>query len=385
MNISLFFDPVSEELINLNSDFGSFENAFYINTQGTIEWRNYHIALIGLNEYRSNSIHTENQLHAADNIRKELYKLKKSQVTYNMCDLGNLRAGETTTDTQERLREVCSALLENNTIPIIIGGTHDMSVGQYHGYQHLQKLVTVLNIDSCIDLQTDHTSENNGNFLNKILLHEPNYLMNFIQLGYQSYLNDHNLLNVFEKLNFEHYRLGSLRDQFEEIEPTIRQANMISIDLNAVKIQDAPAQYHNRPFGFTGEELCRIAWYAGLGEKSNSFGIYEYYPELDKNCQTANLIATVIWYFVEGYYHRIPLENFGTDAFINYKVSVSEYEILEFFKHKYTEKWWLKVPKLNSPNPDVDYITVPCSYKDYLSANQGDLPNRWIQSQARML
>src|SRR5690606_22156206 len=106
-----------------------------------------------------------------------------------------------------------------------------------------------------------------------------------------------------------------------------------------------PAQLHNRPFGLSSEEACRIAWYAGLSEKVTSFGIHEYYPEHDQRYQTANLVATMVWYFVEGYYHRFKYESYESESFIKYNVSVNEVDHLVFYKHKYTEKWWLEVPK----------------------------------------
>ncbi|HTF80075.1 MAG TPA: formimidoylglutamase, partial [Cytophagales bacterium] len=367
MNLSLFFDPVSESEVNKTSDFSTFQNAFYINTGADLDWKNCDIALIGINDYRSNPQAEVNDWVAPDVIRNQLYKLNKSSVSYNLCDMGNLRNGKDPQDTEERLREVCEALMENNVIPLIIGGTHDFSVGQYHAYQKLDKLTTVLNVDACIDMKATDNAPAHVAFLNRILLFEPNYLFNFILLGYQSYVTDPELLNVFEKLHFEHYRLGAIREYFEDVEPIVRQSNMVSFDLGAIKIQDAPAQDHNRPFGLTGEEACRIAWYAGLSEKVNSFAIYEYYPQFDHKEQTANLIATMIWYFIEGYYHRIQYESYDSESFMKYNVSVNGIETLVFYKHKYTEKWWLEVPKphLSIKSPD-QFVVVPCSYNDYL-------------------
>lgn len=386
MNLSLFFDPVCESLVNTVSDFNTFQNAFYIDTGGSVTWTKCDIALIGLNDYRGNGNSPETTLIAPDEIRKQLYKLNKSQVSYKLCDLGNLRQGDNIIDTEERLREVCETLLQFNVIPLIIGGSHNYCVGQYHAYEKLEKLATVLNIDASVDLNAESVETTNVSFLNKILLHEPNYLFNYIQLAYQSYVTDPELLNVFEKLSFEHYRLGVLRDTFEDIEPVVRQANMVAFDLGAIKIQDAPAQLHNRPFGLTGEEACRLAWYAGLSEKVNSFGIYEYYPQEDHKSQTANLIATMIWYFVEGFYHRIEIEGFESEAFIKYNTAVNGADLLVFYKHKFTEKWWLQVPK---PNKDAseseEYVVIPCSYSDYIAASNGELPDRWIHTQARLL
>lgn len=386
MNLSLFFDPISESLVNNTSDFNTFQNAFYINTSGDLDWKNQDIALIGINDYRANQGYEAAEYHAADLVRKQFKLLNKSAVTYNICDLGNLRTGENSQDTEERLREVCEILIENEVIPLIIGGTHNLSVGQYHAYQKFDKLTTVLNIDASIDMKAESEHTQHNAFLNKILLYEPNYLFNFILLGYQTYVTDPELLNVFEKLHFEHYRLGALRENFEDVEPVVRQSNMVSFDVGAIKIQDAPAQQHHRPFGLTGEEACRIAWYSGLSEKVSSFGLYEYYPAYDLKEQTANLIATMVWYFVEGFYHRIKYESYDSESFMKYNVNVNQVDNLVFYKHKYTEKWWLEVPKphLHKKSDDT-FVIIPCSYNDYLLATNGELPDRWVNMQARLV
>ncbi len=99
-------------------------------------------------------------------------------------------------------------------------------------------------------------------------------------------------------------------------------------------------------FGLTGEEACQISWYAGLNEKLSSIGFYEYNPSFDDaQRKTAAVIATMIWYFVEGYYHRKNEQNFRSNDFLKYTVSMPvEPEVITFYKSKFSEKWWVEVP-----------------------------------------
>ncbi len=52
-----------------------------------------------------------------------------------LVDLGNLRPGLTLEDTYQRLREIIGALLEENTVPILLGGSHDLDYGQFLAYE----------------------------------------------------------------------------------------------------------------------------------------------------------------------------------------------------------------------------------------------------------
>lgn len=383
MDLQIFFQPLEEEIYENNNDPSSFGSSISYFGEQLPDYRGANIAIVGLPDNHQNPDHT----NASREIRKKLYRLKKGSGTYRIVDLGNLNNGIDVTESHNRLREVCSALINKNILPIIIGGTHDYTFGQYRAYEQMDKLVSMLNVDALFDIDDKGNGINNANHIHKILLHEPNYLFNLCQLAYQSYLIDIDAIHILEKLYFDTHRLGHLRQHIPEIEPVVRDADLMSFDITAIKSSDAPGNKNAQPFGLTGEEACQICWYAGLNEKLSSAGFYEYDPDFDdNNKKTASVIATMIWYFIEGFYNRKDESNFRGNDYLRYVVSMPEDpSTMVFYKSKISQKWWMEVPY---PRGNFAYernLIVPCSYSDYQMAAKGDIPDRWINTQAKLI
>ncbi|MBS1487567.1 MAG: formimidoylglutamase [Bacteroidetes bacterium] len=385
MDLTLFFSPV-DELIYAQ-DYPA--NSFFKNIRAYIEkmpdYKDAQIAILGVAEERGT--HTnQGTAQAPDEIRKKLYPLKKGTGSYNIIDLGNLNPGIDLEETYVRIREVCRMLLESNVLPIILGGSHDLDYGQYCGYEDMQKLISLLNVDAVLDLDDAKNAPASRQHIHKILLHEPNYLFSYTHLAHQTYLVDSFSTAVLEKLNFEAHRLGQMRTNLAEMEPAIRHADLFSFDVGAIKSSDAPGNAHAQPFGLTGEEACQICWYAGLNEKLSSAGFYEYNPHYDDaHKKTASVIATMIWYFIEGFYHRKNESNFKSNDFLKYVVSMPvEPETITFYKSKITDKWWMEVSVARLGARYARNSVVPCSYADYQTATKGELPERYINALAKM-
>ncbi|GGG31058.1 formimidoylglutamase [Pontibacter amylolyticus] len=382
MNLSIFFEPLNEDifaLLDKPRTLGAYIGRF---TGKFPDWRAADIALIGVNETRGRGEETESEVFPARAVRKKLYSLHKGTGRCNIVDLGNLRAGITLDDTYLRLKEIVEILVSHNTIPVIIGGSHDLEYGQYMGYEHLEQAVNMVTVDSSVDMSEDQEVPANKKQLHQILMHEPNYLFSLGQIGYQSYLVDPEVMATFEKLHFEAYRVGEVHRQIQEMEPVVRQADLLTFDISAIRHQDAPGYTPANPFGLTGEEACQLCWYAGLSDQMTSLGIYEYDPEQDGQELTAMTIATMVWYFIEGFYHRKNETEFSSGKFTKYAVAFHDApDRMTFFKSKVSEKWWMEVePLSDEKSPRI----VPCSYEDYLQAIKGEVPNRWILTQARI-
>ncbi len=349
------------------------------------DYKDVHIAIFGVTEARGTFDNT-GAAQAADEIRKKLYHLKKGTGSYRIIDLGNLKPGIDLDETYVRVSEVCRMLLEANVLPIILGSTHDLDYGQYRGYESMEKLISLLNIDAFLDLDDSKEASASRQHIHKILLHEPNYLFGYTHLAHQLYLIDSFSAAMLEKLYFEAYRLGHLRTNLAEMEPAIRNADMLSFDITAIKSADAPGNANAQPFGLTGEEACQICWYAGMNEKLSSFGVYEYNPEFDdQHKKTASVIATMIWYFIEGYYHRKNEKDFRSNDFLKYVVSMPvQPETIAFYKSKVTEKWWMEVAYHRPGARYARNTMVPCSYADYQTATKGEIPERYINALAKL-
>jgi formiminoglutamase len=386
MDLTIFFSPIEESVYDGLTSVSCFYKSLRIFGDKMPDYRGAHLALIGVSESRGNA-NNAGTSKGPDEIRKKLYRLKRGTGNYRIVDLGNLNPGHDLEETYTRISEVCRILLENNVLPVLIGGSHDLDYGQYAAYETLDKLVSFLNVDAMLDLDDRKEGNPSRQHIHKILLHEPNYLFSYTHLAYQTYLIDPLSVSVLEKLYFDAFRIGQLRTNLQEIEPAIRNADLLSFDITAIRSSDAPGNADAQPFGLTGEEACQICWYAGLNEKLSSIGFYDYNPEHDDtHKKTASVVATMIWYFIEGYYGRKNESNFKSNDFIKYSVSMPvEPEIIGFYKSKLSEKWWMEVPYSNGQEKYARNSIVPCSYSDYQTAIRGEVPERYISTLAKLI
>ncbi len=388
MSLSLFFRPVDPTVY----EWGSHRNTVFKSVEVfTQEFPNYaeaDIALIGLGEHRGSEF-DEGMEQAADAVRKAFYQLKKGSGAYKIVDLGNLVNGHSLEETYGRVREVCETLINYKTFPVLIGGSHDLDYGQYQAYETLEKLIGVLCVDAFIDIErtqmTEQTLRPNQHHLHQIIMHDPNYLLNYSHMGYQSYLVDDDVPALLDKFYFDSYRLGLVNQGIATMEPVLRGADMLSFDISAIKLADAPGHARAQPFGITGQEACQLCWYAGHSERLTSAGFYEYNPDFDDERQTtAAVLAVMIWYLIEGYYHRTYEEDFESNDFIKYLVPLADVpEHITFYKAKKSEKWWMEVPTPPNNRLNERKSIVPCDQSDYEMATKGEIPDRWIQTQAK--
>ena len=173
MDLKIFFSPIDESIFEGIQDQTSFFKNIQIFSDKQPSYKGINIAIIGLTEVDGED-ETRLNSSAADEIRKKLYRLKKGFGQYKIIDLGNLRCGVDSMESQLRLKEVCATLIENEVLPVIIGGTHEFTYGQYLAYENLDKLVSLLNVDAFLDIEDDGNTVNNTNHLNKIVLKQPN-------------------------------------------------------------------------------------------------------------------------------------------------------------------------------------------------------------------
>jgi formiminoglutamase len=385
MSLNIFFNSLNESDFSGIKDPSSFKRNISINFSDFPEWIDAHLAIIGVPEERGTA-YNKGTAQAPDAIRQKLYRLKRGSGAYKIVDFGNIRAGIDLDETHSRLREVCALLLENKILPIILGGSHDLTFGQYMGYQVLGKRMSIVNIDALIDMEEFAGESFNQHHLYKILTHPDTHLLDYTHLGYQTYLVNGHTLDALEKLHFEARRLGVVKEDLIKNEPLIRDADMMSFDVSAIKQTDAPGCAHSQPFGLTGEEACQLCWYAGQSNKLTSVGFYEYNPALDMRGQTAGVVATMIWYFVEGYYNRKPdFDMEQPSTYYRYLVQLNhDPHYLTFYKCTRTDKWWLGVPYNLSDGENDQLYLMPCSYSEYLEATQGEVPLRWIITHAKL-
>ncbi len=351
---------------------------------------NVDIALIGIKEDRSALMNKGCRL-APDYVRKYLYQLFQGNFKAKIADIGDIIPGETVDDTYSAVKFTIASLIENNVVPVIIGGSQDLTYANYLAYESLGQIINIVTVDSSFDLGTDKQSINNSNYLSAIFTHQHNYLFNFTNIGYQTYFVDPDALELMDKLYFDVYRIGYVRQNIQEVEPIVRNGDMLSFDISSIRQSDAPATPNSSPNGFYGEEACQIIRYAGLSEKLSSIGFYELNPAFDKGEQSAHMVAQMIWYFIDGFYSRqndFPGKvNKDSNKYVKYVVSFKDFQNeIVFYKSKMSDRWWMEIPcSSGTQNKYERQHLVPCSYKDYQSACSEEIPEKWWQVYQKFL
>ena len=381
-----FLTPV-DDLILSHMDLNSsliLGNRITIHSDSTSppELDNVDIAIIGVSEYR-NSNNSLGENFSLMEIRKTFYSLFPGNWSLNLVDLGDLKLGNSVSDTYLALESVVSGLLKNNIIPVIIGGSQDLTYANYRSYDFLQKTVNIVNVDSNFDLGDSSKPIKNNSYLGKIILDKPHNLFNYSTLGYQTYFNSQEEIDLMDKLYFEAYRLGELSNNIRYVEPVLRDANIVTLDLKSVRSSELSSKQKFSPNGFSGKEICAISRYAGISNKVSSFGIYEYIPSVEDEA-TEMLIAQILWYFIEGVNCRVMDSNFyNEDDFQKYTVLIDDQELV-FLKSVKSSRWWVEIPFLkNSNNKLEEHSLLPCMHQDYVDASNGVIPERWYKAQKK--
>jgi len=395
MSLSDFFSPLSPEKFTPNQGFYTsqlgLKATFYTENFPELNSNEYDIAIIGVKDDRA-AINNNGCSLGPDYFREQFYLLNEGAFTSRIIDLGNIKAGESITDTYVALKMVVAELIPLGIIPVIIGGGQDLTYAQYMAYESLEQKVDLVVVDNKFDLEEDDGNQeslvtHSNTYLNKIFLHQPNYLFNFSNVGYQTYFVNQDSLKVMNKLYFDVHRLGEFTNDISSVEPIMRNANMVSFDISAIRSSDAAANGNANPNGFYGEQACKIAHYAGLNDKLTSIGFYEFNPAFDNNSQTAMLLAQMVWYFIDGFYNRkkdFPLN--PKSQYLIYRASVNDGsgEML-FVKSKKSDRWWMQVPYPTGVSKNERYHLVPCRYEDYTMAVNGEMPDLWWRTYQKLL
>lgn len=383
VDLNLFFEPLEAELIGsvkagtVGEKIRTFTEDSEIPeiTIGTV-------ALFGVPEGRRSKVNSNLEAGLND-IRRKLYALKDHFNETEIVDLGNIRPGETVEDTYYAVSSSVSSIVKRGGIAIILGGGQDLTYANYLAYEKLEQVVNMVCIDSRFDLGDVDDELSADRFLQKIILHQPNVLFNFSNLGYQTYHIEQKEIDLMHKMYFDAYRLGEVQHHIESVEPIVRSADMVSFDLSSIRQSDLPSNYRSEPNGLYGEEACAIARYAGLSDKLTSIGFYDHDPTSDENGRSAHLVAQMIWYFLWGVSNRKGDYPFtDKEEYLKYTVTIKkgEYEII-FYKSQRSDRWWMEVPYPSKRGAKYErHFMVPCSYTDYQMACKEEIPDRWWQT-----
>jgi formiminoglutamase len=373
LNISDFLSPVNVQQVAQEEDYkdGQLGMTMAIYDKEFPDLDEAQIVLVGCGERRgSGIIHIED--NAPDLVRRLFYSLFYWHTDIRIADIGNIRQGSLYTDSYAALKTVVQELMNDGKTVVILGGSHDLTLAQYNAYAENKKAIEASCIDALIDLDIDSPFRHE-NFLMEMLTGEPNYIRHYNHIGFQSYFVHPRMLETMDKLRFDCFRVGSVKETIDEMEPVIRNSNLVSFDISAIAHAYAPANSIS-PNGFTGEEACVLMRYAGMSPNVTSIGIYGYNPSYDEDDLTAKQISHMLWYILDGRSRgKREAKLDEKDSFNEYHMAFAEVDTI-FLQSKKTGRWWMQLP---------DKRFIACSYKDYLLASSNEIPERWLRAQER--
>lgn len=305
----------------------------------------------------------------ANLIREQLYRCAFPFPKGTIADLGNLRKPDAAL-----LIPVLFELLSGKVLPIIMAANEDLARAQFLAYQEAKALVNMTVIDE--SFRAD------GVYAPLFKPRNPQ-LFHFGLVGFQVHQTPTETIDFLAKCHFDLVRLGKSRANIEETEPVLRDADLLTFHLGALKQCEAPGVKAPSPSGYFAEEACQLCRYAGMSDKLTSFGLYGFNPDLDRDGLTAQTSAQMLWYLLEGLFNRKGDYPVSTTGLTEYVVDFRKLNYqLTFWKSAKSGRWWMQVPVATKRKHERHRL-VPCSYQDYQAACREELPERLMQALER--
>lgn len=370
-----YLKPVSKEL----QDFAKSCNSFCLGDAINFEKEYLNedsksvekIAIIGVQETRSKNTDELEDLDF-DLIRRTLYELKKGNWYLPIYDFGDIIPDQNKANTGENFTKVLTSLLKEKYFVVILGGSPSMAFYQYRAYDEIVKNIHFVSVDEKLRLGNEILQANDDNYLTKIIASEPLNLLDFTNLGYQTYFVAQEELDLINQLNFEAIRLGEINQDIKEIEHNVREANAAVIDLSSIESNYFNSTQNLSPNGFNSREICGVAKYIGSSHVLSSIYISNYYEMYKKNDHL--LLSQIIWYLLDGRNHRAEIKSFDDAQYFDKIFVPSDVQVFVFYHNLLTDQWWIEIKEQEE---DERVHIVPCSKKDYTKALDGEIPNKW--------
>jgi arginase family enzyme len=373
-DLSIYFQSLELDLHNDDGSLGAF--AHMHTTSGFPEIKRHGVAIFSVPEYRNSAVAYES---IADTFRSELYQLQVGHNwTRNIYDLGIIAPGEKIEDTYFAVAQVVAELVKSDVIPILVGGSQDLTLACYKGFEALEQMVNICAVDSRLDVGDPGDKVQAQGFVSHMLMQRPCFLFNYANIGMQRPLVRKSEVDLFEKLYFDVCRLGEYNMDYKVAEPHLRNSDILSIDFNSIKSSDADPARYTSANGFRADQICQLSKYAGISDKLNCLGIFDVIP--GHSALASNLLAQIIWYFLDGVSMRFGDFPMGSKKnYTKFHVHLDDFEDdLVFYKSDKSDRWWLEVKYLSGDEKKYERHTmVPCNQHDYQQALSNVIPDLW--------
>lgn len=249
---------------------------------------------------------------APNAIRRALYGLTLgtadtlSALVGRMSDLGDLEVTRNLERDQAMLGEVVGALIQQGTIPIVLGGGHETSYGHFLGYVAATRDVSIVNWDAHPDVRPLIDGRgHSGSPFRQALLHDARRCRRYTVAGLLPHAVSRAHIDfIAENGGDIVWREAVCVESVSRLYAERTCATMVSFDLDAVDAAHAPGVSAPSAGGLLPAEWFPAALEAGRCEAVTSLDIVELNPSYDVDQRTATLAALTLWYFLRGVSER---------------------------------------------------------------------------------
>ena len=376
-----FLIPVTDEVLSLRtiSDSQTLGYVIKIHSEkaGIPSFKNARIAIAGVLETRSiGQPHQRKQ--NLNGIRKVLYSLYIGNWNNDIIDLGDIPIGEKEEDSYKVLHDIAKEMYQRNILLIAFGGSQENILGLCSVFNEFEVYHNLTSIDYKFDFGGDGSLISPDSYMSKLIANRPNFMTNFCNLGYQSYMVAQDEIDLMERLYFESIRLGTLSSNLKVVEPLMRDSDIVSMDMTAVKSNELQAGL-TQVNGFTAQQFCALARYVGISDRVRFVGLCN----IPESSASSNLTAQAMWYIIEGMHYRVNEYPFSTkENSVRYVVSCDDQDLI-FYQSSLSKRWWLEVQPEQVSN--LESVLISCSEEDFYIAEKGTVPERWWKAIRRSI
>jgi formiminoglutamase len=383
-DLSIYFQPIEFQDKFSEQKIGGYISA---HTAASFpEMKKGGIALVYVPEFRG--ANRDSSSIEAEKFRSFLYDLSYGiDWKFPIYDLGNILPGNELKDTFYALSNVVAELVKHNVLPIVVGGSQDLTMALYKGYESLEQMVNLCSVDHQLDLGSPDEEIHADGYLSHLLLQRPCYLFNHANIGLQAPFAEKAAFDLFEKLYFDVCRLGEFNSDFRKAEPHLRNSDILSVDLKSIRSSELRTQDYISPNGFYADQICQITKYAGISDKLTSVGFFNYYPEKIPSGMSF-LLAQMIWYLMDGFAQRKGDFPAGSKKdYIRFTVNLDDFkDEIVFYKSNKSERWWMEVSYPGNHGSKYDrHHMVPCNKDDYERAMKNEMPDLWWKTYQKLI
>lgn len=243
-------------------------------------------------------------------IRQRLARLPLQHHQFICYDMGDILCADHDLEASQRaLGEVVALLKAHRTIPILIGGGHELAQGQFQGiaeHYPADKRLGIINFDAHFNLQPTHPNHRASvSTVFYEIAHQHQQLQRHLDyncIGIQHVANIRQAFEIAKKFH-AHYILADDLHQglqekcFDFIDRVIDQNDMIymSLALDVFSPAFAPGVSSIQPLGLDPWHLIPFIRLLAASGKVVTYDIAEHVPLFDIDHRTAKLAASLIY------------------------------------------------------------------------------------------